>query len=44
MLDKLRGGDLRSIDRSNEIVADIEDAFKMIKQLSERLRVKYEIP
>ena len=43
VLDKLRGGDLRSIGRSNEIVADIEDAFKMIKQLSERLRVKYEL-
>jgi hypothetical protein len=42
-LDKLRGGDLHSISRSNEIVADIEDAFKMIKQLSERLRVKYEL-
>ncbi len=31
MLDKLRGGDLRSIGQSNEIVADIEDAFRMIK-------------
>jgi len=43
MLDKLRGGDLCSIGRSNEIVADIEDAFKMINQLPERLRVKYEL-
>jgi len=42
-LDKLRGGDLCSIGRSNEIVADIEDAFKMIKQLPERLRVKHEL-
>lgn len=43
VLDKLRGGDLSSIGRSNEIVADIEDAFRMIKQLLERLRVKYEL-
>ena len=43
MLDKLRGGDLRSIGRSNEIVADTEDAFKMIKRLHERLRVQYEL-
>jgi len=43
VLDKLRGGDLRPIGRSNKIVADIEDAFRMIKQLPERLRVKYKL-
>jgi hypothetical protein len=30
MLDKLRGGDLHSIGRSNEIVADIEEDSALI--------------
>ena len=33
MLDKLRGGDLRSIGRSNEIVADIEEDPTLIEKI-----------
>ena len=33
MLDKLRGGDLRSIGRSNEVVADIKENPKLIGKI-----------
>jgi hypothetical protein len=33
VLDKLRGGDLRSIGRSNEIVADIEEDSSIIEKV-----------
>ena len=33
MLDKLRGGDLRSIGRSNEVVADIKEIPKLIEKI-----------
>lgn len=33
MLDKLRGGDLRSIGRANEIVAEIEDNPRLIEEV-----------
>jgi len=33
MLDKLRGGDLRSIGRSNEIVAEIEENPMLIEEI-----------
>jgi len=32
VLDKLRGGDIRSIGRSNEIVADIEKDSTLIEK------------
>ena len=33
LLNKLRGGDLRSIGRSNEIVADIEEKPMLIEEV-----------
>ena len=32
MLDKFQGGDLRSIGRSNEVVADIKENPKLIEK------------
>jgi len=33
VLDKLRGGDIRSIGRSNEVVADIEEDSTLIEKV-----------